>query len=147
MALIADDPRDRAEQLAIVTERLAVLIADETRRLRAREAPLTGAEAEERTRLANAYRLELARIKQDPSLIQAAPSHLHARLKAATLELQAALEEHDTELGALKLVTEGLVQAMAEEVTRQRGGGRNYGARGSLQSGPSPGPALIDRSA
>lgn len=147
MALIADDAHDRAEQLAMVTERLTVLIAGETRRLRGRQAPLDGAEAEERIRLANAYRLELARIKQDPTLIEGVPAQLHARLKQATLELQSALEEHETELGALKLVTEGLVQAMAEEVTRQRAGSRNYGARGGIQAAPGPSPALIDRSA
>ncbi len=61
MALIADDAADRAEQLLLLTERLGHLIGEETRRIEAREPPLAGAEADEKSRLANAYRLELAR--------------------------------------------------------------------------------------
>ena len=147
MALIAEDPRDRAEQLALITERLSAQIVADTARLRAREAPASGAEAEEKNKLVNAYRLELTRIKQDPSLIAAAPEALHARLRAATHALQEALEAHELELGALRFVTEGLVQAMAEEVARQRAGSRSYGAHGGVEAPAGPSPALIDRSA
>ena len=147
MALIADNPQDRAEQLLVVTERLTALIIEDTRRLKARQAPLAGAEGDEKTRLVNAYRLELARIKQDPDLIQGASPATHARLKTATLSLHEALAAHELELGALKVVTEGLVQAMAEEVSRQRGGGRNYGAHGGVEAAGGPTPALVDRSA
>ena len=147
MALIANDPKDRAEQLVLVTERLTALIEEDTRRMRAREAPLTGAEGDEKARLVNTYRLELSRIKQDPSLIQDAPASVHARLKTATLALQEALATHELELGALKFVAEGLVQAMAEEVARQRSGARNYGARGGVETPTGPSPALVDRRA
>ena len=71
MALIADDAAHRVEQLLLMTERLAALAAEDTRRIEARE-PLIEAETDEKNRLANAYRLELARIKQDHALIQAA---------------------------------------------------------------------------
>lgn len=147
MALIADDAGDRVEQLSLVTERLTAQIADETRRLRGREAPLAGPDADEKNRLVNTYRLELTRIKQDPSLIASAPSHLHARLRSATLALQEALAAHEIELGALRFVTEGLVQAMAEEVARQRSGSRSYGATGGVEAPTGPSPALIDRNA
>ena len=73
MALLADDAKDRAEQLLLVSERLTALIDLETQRIEARLPPLEGAEAEEKTRLANAYRLELARVKHDRSLIESAP--------------------------------------------------------------------------
>jgi hypothetical protein len=76
MALIADDAADRAQQMLLVTERLTAIVLEETRRIDAREAPLGGAEAEEKQRLANAYRLELARIKLDRGLIDAAPPGL-----------------------------------------------------------------------
>jgi hypothetical protein len=147
MALIAEDARDRAEQLSLITERLTAHIVDETRRLQAREAPAAGADSEEKHRLVNTYRLELTRIKQDPSLIAAAPAALHARLRTATLALQEALAAHELELGALRFVTEGLVQAMAEEVARQRAGSRSYGAHGGVEAPTGPSPALIDRSA
>jgi hypothetical protein len=147
MALIADDAQDRAEQLLAVTERLTVLISEETRRIDAREPPLEGAEADEKNRLANAYRLELARIKQDRSLIEGAPPAVLAKLKQSTLVLHEALGAHDIALNAVKAITEGLVQALAEEVVRQRGGGANYGANGAPAGPSGPSPAILDRNA
>lgn len=147
MALIADDAHDRAEQLLLVTERLAALIAEETRRIEARLPPLDGAEGEEKARLSNAYRLELTRIKHDRSLIEAAPPELLTTLRAKTAALHEALDAHETSLGAVKIITEGLVQAMAEEVVRRREGDANYAANGGLAAPVGPGPALLDRSA
>lgn len=147
MALIADDARDRAEQLLLLTERLTALIGEETRRVEARQPPLDGAEGEEKNRLANAYRLELARIKQDRSLLDGAPDAVLAQLKQRTTILHEALAAHDVALGAMKLVTEGLVQAMAEETARHRNGGGAYGKRGAVDRPRSPGPTIIDRSA
>ena len=146
MALIADDARDRADQLLLITERLTALVVEETRRIDAREPPLEGAQADEKNRLANAYRLELARIKQDPALIAGAPSEALTKLRRQTEVLHEALAAHDIALSAMKIVTEGLVHAMAEEVVRQRSGDANYDARGAAARG-GPSPALIDRSA
>ena len=46
MALLADDAKDRAEQLLLVSEQLTALIDLETQRIEARLPPLEGAEAE-----------------------------------------------------------------------------------------------------
>jgi hypothetical protein len=147
MALIADNSGDRAEQLILLTERLAALITDETKCIAAREPPLSGALAEEKSRLANAYRLELARIKQDRALLADAPPHLLAQLKARTAHLQDALAEHEIALEAVKLIAEGLVQAMAEETARQRGGSRGYSPTGDLAAQSGPTPVALDRTA
>ena len=147
MALIADDARDRAEQLALMTERLTALIAEDTSRIQAREALMQGPEADEKARLANAYRLELARIKDDRSLLTGAPPRVLAKLKARTADLQAALSRHEIALGAVKLISEGLVQAMAEETVRQRAGTRGYDASGGVESVVRPCPSVLDRSA
>ncbi len=146
MALIADGANDRVEQILIVTERLTALIEKETRLIERRQPPLSGAEAEEKNRLVNAYRLEMTRIGHDRTLIDTAPAPLLQRLRAQTANLHEQLALHETALGAVKLITEGLVQAMAEEVVRQRGGGAGYGAGGSLQAQKAPRPALVDRS-
>lgn len=147
MALLADDAKDRAEQLLLLTERLTEFIAEETRRIDAREPPLDGAPADEKNRMANAYRLELARIKQDRSLLEGAPTALLDKLKQRTNTLHEHLALHETALGAVKLVTEGLVQAMAEETARQRGGSASYGARGTIAGPAGPTPTIVDRSA
>lgn len=147
MALLADDAADRAEQLVLLTTRLAELITQETQLIEAREPPLSGALGDEKARLANAYRLELARIKQDPDMIAAAPPTRLAELRQRTEVLQAALAKHELALGAVKLIAEGLAQAMAEEVARQRGGASGYGASGGFQQSAQAIPVALDRKA
>lgn len=147
MALLAGDSRERAEQLALLTERLTELIHQETERIEARTPPLDGAEAEEKNRLANAYRLELARIKQDRALIDTAPPELLARLRRLTDALHQALAAHEIALSAVKSLTEGLVQAMAEEIGRVRNAGAPYGAQGAIAAPAGPSPTVLDRSA
>lgn len=147
MALLADDAADRADQLLVITERLAALVVEETRRIDAREPPLSGADADEKQRLANAYRLELARIKQEPGLINTAPPAVLAQLRVRTTQLQDVLDRHELALDAVRAVAEGLVQAMAEEVVRQRSGGGGYGAGGRVEVSVSPNPAVLDRQA
>jgi hypothetical protein len=147
MALIADDCRDRAEQLIALTERLTALVSEEAARIDARMPPLEGALADEKNRLANAYRLELARIKQEPTLIDAAPPHLLTQLRQRTVLLHESLAAHETALNAVKLISEGLVHAMADEVARQRGAGGGYGANGVIETPSGPIPTIIDRNA
>ena len=147
MALLADDANDRVEQLLLISQRLTALIDAETQRIDARQPPLDGKEAEEKTRLANAYRLELARVKHDRALIEGAPPALLAQLRQSTVTLHEKLAAHETALNAVKVVAEGLVHAMAEEVVRQRGGDANYGAKGELVAPNGLGAAVLDRSA
>ena len=146
MALVADNAGDRAGQLVLITERLTALIEDETQRIDARLPPIEGS-ADEKGRLANTYRLELARIKQDPDLIKGAPSTALAALRRGTQELHETLARHEAALNAVKLVSEGLVRAMAEEVARQRGSMSGYAPNGVLSTPVSPRPAIMDRKA
>ena len=147
MALLANDGKDRAEQLLLLTDRLIEYIAEETRRIDAREPSLDGAAADEKNRMANAYRLELARIKQDRTLLDGAPPAILDRLRERTNALHEHLAQHEIALGAVKLITEGLVQAMAEEISRLRGGAAGYGAKGAMQGPSGPTPTIVDRSA
>jgi hypothetical protein len=45
------------------------------------------------------------------------------------------------------MISEGLVQAMAEEVVRQRASGGAYGAAGLVEQPSGPSPAVLDRNA
>jgi hypothetical protein len=144
MALIADDAAHRVEQLLLMTERLAALAAEDTRRIQARQ-PLP--DGDEKNRLANAYRLELARIKQDHTLVQDAPPALLDRLRRSTVALHETLAAHEMALNAVKVVSEGLVHAMAEEVVRQRDSAANYSASGALDTHGGPSPTVLDRNA
>ncbi len=66
MALLADDAAHRVEQLMLLTERLSLLVTQEAELMETRSPLLEGAQAEEKNRLANAYRLELARVRARP---------------------------------------------------------------------------------
>lgn len=147
MALVADHANDRVEQLMLLTERLGALVTQEAERMEARLPLLDGADAEEKNRLANVYRLELARVQQEPDLIKAAPKPLLDALKKRTVALNEALARHEAALNAMKVVSEGLVQAMAEEVARQRSRSDNYTANGALNAPAGPRPAILDRTA
>jgi hypothetical protein len=139
MALIADDAADRVDQLLILTERLTLMTRAETEMLRAR-APVAAVKADEMARLANAYRLEMSRIKQDHDLIAPAPLKARRALQAATQSLQAALDAHSTALSAARELTEGLARAMAEEAARLTGGPRAYGPQGGYAPQRHTGP-------
>jgi hypothetical protein len=147
MALKADDAHDRGEQLVLVTVRLTALIEEESRRMEARLPPLGGAEADEKTRLANAYRLELARLKHDHSLIEGAGADTLFRLRDATQALHAAIAAHEIALHAVKVISEGLVQSMAEEIARLRNGEVGYAASGAVAQPSGPIPTVLDKSA
>jgi hypothetical protein len=86
-------------------------------------------------------------LKQETGLIAGAPPALLAQLKTRTGALQRALAAHEIQLSAVKVVAEGLVEAMAEEIVRQRGGAVGYGAGGALDAPSGPTPALLDKSA
>lgn len=147
MALLADNAADRAEQLLLLTQRLGAL-ADVEGAALARGEPLTGEGAgEELRRLANAYRLEMARIREDRSLIADAPRALRQRLQDETAVLQDKLDVYAAALFAAREITEGLVRAVGEEVQRARRGPATYGAQGGYAEQAGVAPVALDRTA
>ena len=127
MSLSAADADDRIAQLLVLTGQLTDLLAAETRAFEARRPQDAAASSEETQRLANVYRHEVSRIRYDPGLIS--PARLEARqeLVAATRSFEAVLSRHGRALQAAKIVTEGLVQAIASEVAQGRNGPPGYG--------------------
>lgn len=148
MALLADDAADRAEQILLLTERLAAIVESETAALSAgKPARPDSLESVELQRLANAYRLEMARIKGEPALIAGAPRPARERLQTATAALQVRLDGYAVALGAAREVTEGLMHAMAQEVQTTRRGAQGYGAQGGYAETGSAEAVALDRRA
>jgi hypothetical protein len=116
MALMANDAADRADQLILLSDRLMDLIARETRLtedgLWAEARPVV----EEKGKLAAAYQLEMRRIAQDSTLLAGAPAALRDALKARTAALRAALDAQQITLERARLLAEGLIRSIAEEV-------------------------------
>lgn len=147
MALLADDAADRVGQLIALSQRLMEMIDLERGLMEQRQPLPQGAHDDERNRLVNAYRLEMARIKQDPSLIEGAPKGDIETLKTTTTALHAALDRYAAALEAVRAVSEGLLRAMAEALAAQSAGPRTYAASGGYEqpAGAPPSVALNQR--
>lgn len=146
MALLADDSAHRARQMIALTERLSALVEADIAAIDAHQPLPMGEIAEEKARLANAYRSEMALIERDPTRLAGLPVDLKAELRAATERFQALLDAYEAKLRIVKELSEGLVQALAEEVRRQRGAQAGYGAEGGYRDAAAAGVA-IDRQA
>ena len=146
MAIAADDPRDRAEQLLALTERLTGLLAAEAEAYEAHRPHHAHGTAEETQRLANIYRHESTRIKRDPSLLEGAPVELKQRLAAATAGFQTALGRHARAVEAALTITEGIVKAVADEVASSRTASAGYGP-GARAATAANSPIALNRKA
>lgn len=135
MATTAADAADRVEQLTALTRRLTDLLAEEARSFEARRPHEVAARVDETGKLANAYRHETARIKADPSLIAGAPVADRRALIAATETFEAVLARHGRAVGAAKAISEGLVHAIAQEVSNARSAVSPYRPDGRAAAG------------
>lgn len=136
---------ERVQQLIGLTERLTGLLTAETAAFEARRPHEVAAQSAETARLANIYRHETARIKSDPALVKSAAPAARARLVEATRRFEAVLDRHGRSLAAAKRITEGLVQAIAEEVAATRDARSPYRANARTPSANASAIALNRR--
>jgi predicted component of type VI protein secretion system len=148
MTIIARDAADRAQQLLALCERLTAMVQAECAAVKARRLPADGPDAEEKSRLTTLYRQEMMRLKADPSLLAGLAPGAKERLRAAALRLEEAATTLAQEVAALKEISEGLVQAVAEAVQAVRRGPATYTqAGGYAKPKTSAGPLTVNRSA
>jgi hypothetical protein len=145
MALSADTPAARMEQLVLLTERLTGLISEQLRAFEARRPQDAAHNAEETARLANLYRHESLKVKADAALLEGAPAELREKLVAVTRAFDAVLARHGRAVEAAKTLTEGLIRAIAEEVSAQRHAVTSYGHKGMQAPKPATAVALNRR--
>jgi hypothetical protein len=125
------DLDQRIDQLVLLTERLTALIADQARAFEARRPQDAAAKMDETARLANAYRHEASRIRQQSAVLNKLSKAQHQKLTRATEAFDAVLARQGRALHAVKTVTEGLVHAVAEEIAKQRTANSAYGPKGA----------------
>ena len=144
MALAAQNAADRVDQLLILTERLTELVAAQALAFEQHRPQDAAGHVEETSRLANLYRHESAKIRANPRLLDGAPLAERRKLTRATEAFDAVLARQARALEAAKIVTEGLVRAIAEEVAtqRQRGAADAYGPSGERTAKPADGAAI-----
>jgi hypothetical protein len=142
---LAQPADPHVEQLIALTEKLAEQIALDTRAFETRRPFEAAARVEETGRLANIYRHEAARARQDPRVLAAASSQQRERLKRASERFEAALSHHGRALHAAKTITEGIVHAIAEEMDRSRKAVAGYGPTARTQATAATSVALNRR--
>lgn len=141
MSLLADDCTDRAMQLMAISKRLAQLLDLETAAFNRQSGALPADLADEKTRLANTYRLELTRISQNKALISGAPEHVRRELEATTRVLQDSIKENARAINKLRTVSEGLVKAIGDEIAKKRAAPVGYGPKIGMPPAAAQGSA------
>jgi len=146
-------PQNDAVSAGIHARRLTDLTARLTDRLEAE----TAAFAERRPQdvvsslaqtqdLANQYRRESAQVKASPAVIAAASKAEKTSLIEATQRFETVLARHAQAVEAARIVSEGVVRAIAHEVSAARARGTGYGSKG--HAAPGDGRAItLNRSA
>jgi len=127
----------RVRQLTRLTEDLTDRLINETRAFEARRPQDVAAGLAETQEMANVYRRESAQLKANPALLAPAPTADHLALIAATQAFEAVLARHARAVEAARIVSEGLVKAIAQEVAAARPPASAYGATGRAASGDS----------
>jgi hypothetical protein len=125
---------ERAEQLEAMTRRLVGMIAAEAAAVQAHRLSAANADWDEKERLVHAWRIEVSRIKADPSQLAGISPARKAGLKESAKALETALESHAMALAASKAVTEGLVRSIAAEVAAVRSAPAGYGRTGGFNT-------------
>jgi len=118
---------ENVQHLITLTEQLTERMRLDADAFEARRAHEVAERIEETQRLANLYRHESDRVRQNPQMISGAAAPLRQRLARASEAFEATLQRHGRSLYALKTVTEGVVKAIAEEVSRARAASAGYG--------------------
>jgi len=126
---------ERAEQLETMTRRLIGLVAAEAEAVRSHRLSAANEGWDEKERLVHAWRIEVSRIKADPSLLTGLSPARKDSLRTASRELETALTAHAQSLAASKAVTEGLVRSIAEELAAVRSAPAGYGRTGGVTAG------------
>lgn len=122
---------ERAEQLEAMTRRLIGLVTTEANAVQAHRLSAANADWDEKERLVHAWRIEVSRIKADPSLLSGLSQGRKDQLRASSRELETVLEAHAMALAASKSVTEGLVRSIAAEIASVRAAPAGYGRSGA----------------
>lgn len=124
-----------ARRLTDLTIRLTDRLEAETAAFAERRPQDVVASLPQTQELANQYRRDSAQVKASPGVIAAASKAEKTSLIEATRRFEAVLASHAQAVEAARIVSEGVVRAIAHEVSATRAMGTGYGAKGHAASG------------
>jgi len=148
-SLAADTTEELARELTRLTERLTGLLERETALFEARNPLETESFQGEKSRLATLYRREIAAIKANPSTLDGTSDAARQALRGATERFTIALTANGTAVDALRILTEGVVKAVADEAANKRDNLSGYGpgAASTVKKGAGAPSIAVNRSA
>lgn len=149
MPIAAQNSTERAEQMVVLTERLTALMEREVHLLN-EQRPLEIKEFEdERATLATIYSQEMQLIKRDRSLLEGISRDLKDQLREATTIFQSTLASHGLVLQRLRSISERIVKAVSDEVSKSRAPTLGYGKDAMLNARPASAsvPLAVNQSA
>ncbi len=138
---------ENVQHLIVLTEQLTERMRLDADAFEARRPYEAASRIEETQRLANQYRHESDRVRQNPALIAGASPPLRRRLAKASEAFEATLARHGRAVFALKTVTEGVVRAIGEEVARARAAVQGYGPSARMTALNGAVPIALNRTA
>ena len=120
----------RIDDLIQITSRLIVVLEREVELLRA--TPSTGLEAlqEEKSALTAAYESQARSLAGHPELLEALQPVLRAELERVSSRFQSAVSNNEMALRAARETTQRVLQAIADELGRNRRDRAGYSATG-----------------
>ena len=122
----------RLSQIVALTGRLTAAIEREKALLEARRPRELDAALAEKESLADLYAREMRALAKERQWLEAASPGVRDMLRDAVGNLRSLLADYGRTLVARRTLTEGLVQALGQEVARQRQPFTGYGAARSM---------------
>lgn len=136
-------PEGPVNRLILHTEDLTRIIRQEISILEARRPAEIAPLQAEKARLSSAYEEEYGVLKRNRNLLGEKESPLRLRLREVTEIFNGELVRLGHILLRMKSVTEGMVQAISEEVSRKRQQLRNYSSGALVTISPAAKPVPI----
>ncbi|RME62272.1 MAG: hypothetical protein D6782_12600 [Alphaproteobacteria bacterium] len=127
---------ERLTKLLDITQSLTRLIEEESGLLKARRGAALKALGEEKSRLGSLYEQELRLIRQHKALLRETDKNLRLAISNATRRFHEALDRNRRILARKRLVGEGLIKAIGDEVARRSRPLPSYSREARLDGAP-----------
>lgn len=143
-AAAISDPNNPLQTLIAVTQRLVSVIMAENDHLRARKRPSDArALIEEKGRLAAAYAREMDVMRKNGGVRAFGTADELRHLKRETSQFQKVLDDHRKMLERARAITEGVIKAVGDEVSRQQQPPQGYGKNAAPARPRTPQPTSL----
>lgn len=126
------------DDLIVITGRLADLMARENEILHSMRPSGIRELQKDKADLAQSYERRMRLVREDPTILAAAPSSVREKLLDMTTRFEAVLTENERSLRAVRSVSERVMKVIVDTATEQRLGTPSYSSAGVI-SGASAG--------